>query len=116
MKYFDIVVAYKKLEELSNVKDFHAKEQWAIYKLRQKLKPFIEFFDERSNAITDKYRGFADDNGIISGEPYENYTKEMQELKDLETDTEIEKITLPFVDGITFIMAESLEKLIEFIE
>ena len=116
MTHFDIVVAYKKIEDLSDIKDYHAKEQWAIYKLRQKLKPSVTFFEEQSKKISDKYREFADNEGIISGEPYKKYATEIEELRKTEADIDIEKITLPFVDGITFIIAEELENFIEFTE
>lgn len=114
MKQVDIIKAYKDLEKLSDVQDFHSKEQWALYSLRKKMREHVDFYEERQKALIEKYREFADDNGIITGEKYVDYTKELSDLNDLEIDEEIEKISLPFVDGISFKTAESLENFIDF--
>ena len=116
MKQINIVNAYKSLESLSNIKDYQTKEQWALYKLRKELRPFVEFYDERNQATVKKYQQYADDEGILSGQHYQDYLKDFEELNNHEVDINIEKITLPFVDGITFITAEQLEDFIEFTE
>ena len=116
MKQINIVNAYKNLEQLSTIENYHNKEQWALYKLRKELRSFVDFYEERSKAIIDKYREFADENGTISGQHYQDYIKDFEELNNLETEINIEKIKLPFVDGITFLIAEQLEDFIEFTE
>ena len=114
MKQLQIIQAYKDLELLSDIKDFHSKEQWALYVLRKELRSSIEFYEERTKAIMEKYREFVDENGVISGQPYQDYIHEIEELNNLDVETKFEKITLPFVDGISFKLAESLEDFIEF--
>ena len=116
MKQINIVKAYKNLEQLSNIKDYHNKEQWALYKLRKELRSFVDFYEERINALTDKYKEYADEKGILYGQYYLDYIKEKEELDNLGVEQEIPKIELPIVDGITFLTIESLEDFITFKE
>lgn len=116
MKQINIINAYKNLEQLSMIKDYHNKEQWALYKLRKELRSYNEFYQERNQTIIDKYRQYANEEGVISGQPYQDYLKDVEELNNLDVDIKIEKISLPFVDGITFVIAEQLEDFIEFTE
>lgn len=114
MKQINIVQAYKNLETLKDIKDYHSKEQWALYCLRKNLRPHVEFYEERANEILNKYYEFADENGLIEGKPYQDYMKEINELNDLDVEVDFEKTALPFVDGISFDVAESLEDFIDF--
>jgi hypothetical protein len=114
MKQIDIIKAYNDLETLSTIKDYHAKEQWALYSLRKELRSFIDFYKEQIDALGEKYKEFVDSEGILSGDPYLDYMKEKNELDNLEIEQEIHKISLPIVDGITFLTIESLEDFINF--
>jgi hypothetical protein len=116
MKQIDIVNAYTALETLSNIKDYHAKEQWALYSLRKELRSFIDFYEERIRSLATKYAEFADEKGMLYGQRYTDYINEKTELDNLEIEQTINKIKLPIVDGITFLTIESLESFIDFIE
>ena len=114
MKQVDIVKAYKDLEALSDIKDFHSEEQWALYSLRKELRSYVDFYEERMKAIADKYSEFADENGMITGQHYLDYTREKSDLDNMEIKEEIKKIELPIVDGITFLTMEALDNFIIF--
>lgn len=114
MKQLSIVTAYNNLETLSNIKDYHAKEQWALYSLRKELRPFVDFYEERIKALGSKYSEFTDEKGMLYDQHYLDYIKEKEELDSLEVEQEISKIELPIVDGITFLTIESLEGFVNF--
>ena len=114
MKQINIIQAYNNLEGLLDIKYYHSKEQWALYNLRKELRSSVEFYEEQTEKIKNKYLEFADEKGILSGTHYQDYLRETEELNNLEIEPTFEKITLPFVDGITFKTAESLEEFIEF--
>ena len=114
MKQFDIIQLYTKLDELASVKGFSNSNQWDIYKLRKELRKHVDFQQERENAIIEKYTPYADDKGMIYGEHYENYQKDINDLNNIDVDLKIEKIKLPLVDGINFKTIENLEDFIEF--
>ena len=114
MKQLKIIQAYKDLELLSDIKDYHSQEQWALYVLRKELRSSVEFYKERTEAIMEKYREFANDDGVIKGQPYQDYLKDINDLNNLDIEIEFNKIVLPFVDGISFKLAESLEDFVEF--
>ena len=116
MKQINIINAYKALESLSTIKDYHAKEQWALYSLRKELRSFIDFYEERIKALANKYSEFADEKGMLYDQHYTDYINEKTELDNLEIEQTINKIKLPIVDGITFLTIESLEGFIDFIE
>ncbi len=116
MKQINIINAYKALESLSTIKDYHAKEQWALYSLRKELRSFIDFYEERIKALANKYSEFADEKGMLYDQHYLDYSKEKEELDSLEVEQEISKIELPIVDGITFLTIESLEDFVTFKE
>lgn len=114
MKQFKIVQAYKSLETLSDVKEYGMKEQWNLYSLRKRLRPHYEFYEEKVSEITDKYRKFANENGLIQGENYQNFQKEIEELNNLDIEEDFSPITLQFVEGISFMTAELLEGFVQF--
>jgi hypothetical protein len=114
MKQFDIIKAYKTLETLADNKNFNGKEQWDLYNLRKELRSHAEFQEEREKALYDKYISFADDKGQISGKPYADYLKDLEELNSMEIELDIDKLSIRFVDGMSFKDAEPLEDFIEF--
>ena len=113
MKQIDAINAYKELESLSNIKEFHAKEQWALYELRKELRSYVDFYEEQTKAIVQKYQEYIDENGIIKGQPYIDYMNDRKDLDEMEI-KDIKKIELPIVDGITFLTIESLDKFVNF--
>ena len=116
MKQINAVNAYNTLESLSTIKDYHAKEQWAIYSLRKELRSVVDFYNERIDVLGEKYKEFADKEGVLSGQYYLDYMKEKNELENLEVEEEINEIKLPIVDGITFLTIESLEGFVNFMK
>lgn len=115
MTQIDLINAYEQLEDLSKLKDFHAKEQWALYGLRKELRSYVDFYQERMKAIVEKYKPFADEQGIIKGQEYLDFIHEQEDLNKMEVE-HINAIELPIVDGITFLTMESLEGFVNFKE
>ena len=114
MKQINIVQAYNDLKQLANVEGYQEKEQWKLYQLRKKLKPHIDFQQERERIIYDKYREYADQDGMIKGQKYIDLMQEKEDLNNMEIDLSVEKISLPLVKGINFITIEALEDFIDF--
>ena len=117
MKQYQIINAFKALETLSDNENLTDFDQWHIYKLRKMLRPHIEFQQEREAAIQEKYKGFADDKGMLKDEKAQEYLKELQALTQLDVD--IEEFTKPQIKiakGMTCKIIEPLEDFIEFTE
>ena len=114
MKQSRIIELYKATEKLAKIEGFTPNDQWKIYTLRKNFRPHVEFQQERERALVEKYTPFADDNGVIKGEPYLNYLKEKAELNDLDVEFNCEKIVLPLLKGLTFQDIEELEDIVEF--
>lgn len=115
MKHYQIIDAYTKLEQLSTINDFHTEEHKKLFMLRKQLRPHVEFHNERIAALGEKYKPVADENGVLRGEEYKKYMEEINELNNSEVEEKFEKITLPVVEGITFLMMEELEDFIDFV-
>ncbi len=115
MKQYQIIRAYNELENFATFPDYHVKEQKDIFMLRKKLRPHVEFQQERVETIASKYRPLANANGVLEGQNYTNYLEEMKELDEVEVTETFEKIELPLVDGITFKTMEVLEDFVTFI-
>ena len=113
MKQIKLVNAYKATEDLAKV-NFSKDDQWKIYCFRKALRPHIEFQEEQENKLVEKYKPYADEQGIVSGKEYIDFLNEKRELNDMDVEFEAEKIELPLVDGIIFKTIESLEDFIEF--
>ena len=115
MKQFDIIRAFNTLEALSN-KKITDEAQWNIFKLRKSLLPHVEFFNERLDAIKDRYRPFADENENITGEKFHEFMSEFDELKNMDKELDIKKFTLTLTGetGITAMEMETLDSFIDF--
>lgn len=115
MKLNKIIKAYKEMEKLASNKGLTDQTQWDIYQLRKALRSHYEFQQERENALVEKYREFADENGNITGKPYLNYLKELKDL--MEMDVEVDAYVIPTVPnvGIDFLVMEQLEDFINFV-
>lgn len=115
MKQQDIIKVYNTLESLANNENLHAEDQFAIYKLRKELRQYADFQKEREDKMLEKYKPFADENGLIKGEKYVEYMNDVNDLNNVEVNIDnIEKISLPLVDGINFLTMEVLEPVINF--
>lgn len=113
MNYSKIISIYKATELLAD-KPFTNEDQWKIYTFRKALRVCTDFYVEREKVINDKYTQYADENGILRGEKYQEYMKEKNELNNMEAEFTYGKFSLPVVDGINFKIIESLEDYIEF--
>lgn len=117
MKQFEIINIYKTLETLADNTNLSKKDQWALYGLRKFLRPHAEFQDEQEEKIREKYREFANAEGILPEDKSQEFIKDLTELNMIEKDLEeFEKIKIPIVEGINFKIMEPLEDFIEFTE
>ena len=119
MKQFKIVKAYQATENMSKCEKLDAETLWSIYQLRKKLYPHVEFQAEREDALREKYAEFADEDGVIKGEPYTNYVKDLSEIATMDKEVNIpDKITIKLQDemGITVQMMEALDEFVNFVK
>ena len=116
MKQYKIIQAYNATEGMSKCDKLSADTLWSVYQLRKKLYPHVEFQQEREQALKEKYSKFADEEGLVSGKPYQDFLKDLEELANLDKEIEFEKIQIKIQDemGITVQMMEALEDFIEF--
>ena len=116
MKQNKINLAYVALGKLCENEALSEKSQWKIYMLRKKLRPYVEFYDERMAMITKKYREFADEEGKIDGIHALNFVKDRNELDELDIDINLgSKPSIGLVKGIHCTDIEELEDFIEFV-
>lgn len=114
MKQYQIINAYQAAEKLADC-ELDAKEQWDIYKLRQFLRPHIEFRKEQEEKLVKKYIEFADESGNLNGMKAVEYHNDLNGLNNLDVEMENrEKIKIRFAKGITCKISEPLENFIEF--
>ena len=114
MKLFDIVSAYNTTNQLSEVKDLSPNDQWSIYKFRKDTKVHVDFYNEKIEEIKNKYLQYADKDGNLKGENFEEYIKEIEEINNIDIDFEYEKKNIKLVNGISFTIMENLENFFEF--
>ena len=114
VKQFELIKAYKATETLKDNDHLSESVLWNLYRFRKALSPYIEYQREREKALLDKYLKYADDSGSITGEPYQNYIKEIQEIAELGKEFDWEPIELPTVQGLTISMMEDLDNFISF--
>lgn len=117
MKQIKIVKAYQNTNSIAGNKTIPAEVQWDIFQLRKKLSDHVDFYNEQSEAIRERYVPLADENGELRGKPFEDYMKEMNELNDMDKDVSgITKIIVPLagITGITALEMEALEDFIDF--
>lgn len=110
MKLIKIINAYDTAEKLSELSGFSKDDQWSLYKLRKSLRDHYNFKQEQEKKIGEKYVQYANDEGVITGEPFMNYKKDITDLYNMEIEyTPEEEITLPIVDGFICPYMEALE-------
>ena len=117
MKQSKIINAYEALKTFANNDKLSYDTLLDLFQLKNQLQSHIDFFDERHNAIKDKYRPLADENGNISGEALENYTKDFNELANMEKD--ISAISKPIIKvkeapGLTLVVMDALQDFVTF--
>lgn len=119
MKQIKIIRAYKATEKLSHNDSFSTDTLWGLYKLRKVLFPHWEFQNERENELKKKYAKYADKNGVLTGEHYNEYLQELSKILDMEKEISNEgKITIPLKEGlgISVEMMEALEDFVDFVK
>ena len=115
MKQSKIMSAYCATNILANSHELSKDQHWDIFCLRRNLKPHVEFYNEQSEAIDQKYLKLADENGKVFGKDAIAYRRELEELDNMEKDLgEIRKIRIPMIDGINSAEMEAVEDFIEF--
>jgi len=114
MKQYEIINAYNALTSIAENQNINDDQQWELFKLRKFLRPHVEFQQEREKLISEKYEKFADEEGKISGKPYNDYLIELRDLGNM--DIELDEFTKPVLShkGINFLTMETLENFIEF--
>lgn len=117
IKQSKLVNAYNATEKLADDSTLSRQDKWKVFNLRKKLSPNMEFQTESEDKLKEKYAPFANENGVITGQTYQDYTKELNEIGKVEVDVgEIEKIKLPLTDSTTVRIMEALEDFIAFDE
>lgn len=116
MKQSTIIKAYSAAESIAENAKLNDINLWRLYKLRKALLPHHEFEMEREAAIRQKYVPLADDDGMISGETYKAFLKELNDLGDIEKEVEIERFKIPVAEGMTIAQMEALDPFVEFTE
>lgn len=114
MKQYQIINAYSAMDSFANL-DLMPDEHWAIYQLRKQLRPHVDFQIEREQALSEKYKEFADEKGRLMDEKANEFLQERDEINNMDVEIEIEKPKIRLVKGISFAIAEQLEDFIEFI-
>lgn len=114
IKQAQIISAYNAAEKISETARLSDSSLWELYHLRKVLREHSEFQTERENALRQKYTKFANEDGMISGDPYKAYLKELSELAGLEKEIDIGKFNIHVTEGMTIAQMEALEPFVEF--
>lgn len=111
-----IAKALQATEELANNKSLPGAIHWKIFQLRKILHEHMDFYQERDTAIRDSYREFADENGTLTGEKADEFTREINDLNNMDKMIEFERFRIPSnkYEGITASIMEQLDELIDF--
>ena len=116
MKLYQIINAFKTLEQLSDNEHLTDKDQWNIYKLRNHLKTHVDFEKEREEAIRQKFLPLANEEGRLSPSDTAKYANELNDLANMDVDVEeFKKPEIKFVKGITCKITDPLEGFVEFL-
>lgn len=117
MKQIKILQAYMATEQLANNNDIPNDIQWDIYQLRKMLYPHVEFYEDRANAIREKYREFASEDGTLTGDKADKFKNEIKELEDMDKEIDTSNKFIIRVNkgtGITALIMEALDEFITF--
>lgn len=111
--------AYKAISELTKER-WLIKDAYALHKLKKQLQSAWDFQLERETFLIKSYGGEAVDGAwkFPSVEAKENFEKEMTELNTMESDIEIEPVTLKAPEGMTIApdTLDTLDGIVEFTE
>ena len=116
MKQFKIIQAYREMEKLADNANLSDNDQWNLYKLRQFLRPHVEFQEEREKTIKEKYKDHTDENGNLKSEFVKDYVTDITSINEMEV--ELDDFVKPVIPnkGINFMLMETLEDFIEFVQ
>ena len=98
-----IIDAYKALQRLAT-QPMPIKTAYALHKLRQRMKPAFDFQAERERALMDELQPAMEGESQLrfkSAEDAQRWVAAMEELAGMETEIEIEPVTVAMADGIT---------------
>lgn len=114
MKQYKIINAYNATETLIDNDKLSIEDQWNLYKLRKSLRQYKEFYEERIEAIRQKYVSKVVDDKLI-GQDAVDFQNDIFDLDNMEIELDnIEQIKLKLQEGITVHIIESLEDFVEF--
>lgn len=114
MKLGKIVIAYNILKSLPDNDIFSEQNHFDLFMLMKSMKSYVEFAEERTNAIKGSYKEFANENGVIEGEHADQLIAEIDKLYETDVDAEISAIDLPFVKGINYKVMCDLDGIVNF--
>ena len=117
MKQSKIIEAYKMLDSFSDNSTLSYSVLWDLYQLKKSLQIHMDFFNSQLELIRNKYISFADENGNISGEPYQNYLNDIAQLGDMDKDvSSILKPTIKLSEfpGITMKTMDAIGDFVNF--
>ena len=115
MEHGRIIMAFQATNLLANSHELTETEHWNVYCLRKKMKEHVEFQAERETQLEEKYRQYADENGVLRGEKAREYREELDEISRLDVEIETgKKFRIPMINGMTCAEMEALEDFIEF--
>lgn len=116
MKNGRIVKAYNVLERLAD-QSMSIKMAYALFKLRQSLKPVYVFFSERETALFNELKPTVSEDGKLyfdSIRDRELWDARHLELSDAESDVEFEPVSIPLTDNMA-LTPNDVEKLDGFV-
>lgn len=116
MKNGRIVKAYNVLERLAD-QSMPIKMAYALFKLRQSLKPVYVFFSERETALFNELKPTVSEDGKLyfnSIRDRELWDAKHLELSDAESDVEFEPVSIPLTDSMA-LTPNDVEKLDGFV-
>lgn len=114
IKQYKIIQAYKATETIKSNEHLSKEILWELFQLRKAFSSHVEFQQEQEQSLQQKYTPYADENGNISGKPYQDYLKEIEEIGMLDKELEYEPIDLPVIEGLTLESMEALEPFVNF--
>ncbi len=118
MKIYEIVQSKEILDSLAQNKKLPTKIAYKIYRLLTKVTPSLDFYNNQKFELFRKYGNQEGKDIVIPKENQEAFLKDLNELKQVECEDEIEKIDISLdIDlGISPADFFLLEPFINFVE
>lgn len=114
VKQHQIIRAYKATETIKKNETLPKALLWEIFQLRKKFSPHVEFQEEQEESLRKKYMPYADEEGTIKGQHFQDFMKEVEEIGVIDKELDCEPIELPVVDGLTIEFMEDLDPFVTF--